>query len=91
MSSNKKIVITDKEWGVLIEIRGMPDNVHSMVYSASHAKNNQVLKGSDEDFDDLLDLISEEIGVGLCPKKNIKILMGICKKIDANSIEWMEW
>lgn len=84
-----KIVISDKEQSVLIDIRGMPERVYSMVYAFQQENGKNVLEGDDDDFDELLRLISEEIGEGLCPKKNIPILLGVCKKIDPESLNWI--
>lgn len=84
-----KIVISDKEQGALIDIRGMPDRVYSMVYAFRQENGKNVLEGDDSDFDELLRLISEEIGERLCSKKNIPLLLRVCKKIDPDSLNWI--
>lgn len=84
-----KIVISDKERSALIDIRGMPERVYSMVYDFQQENGKNVLEGDDDDFEQLLGLISEEIGVGLCRKKNIPILLCVCKKIDPESLNWI--
>lgn len=84
-----KILISEKEHNALIEIRGMPESVYSMVYSFKKEKSNYVLDGKNEDFEDLLSLISEEIGEGFCLKKNISTLLSICQKVDPESLDWI--
>jgi adenosyl cobinamide kinase/adenosyl cobinamide phosphate guanylyltransferase len=89
MNSIEKILISQKEHCALMDIRGMPDSVHSMVYSSKMEKDKHVLTGADEAFEELLSLISEEIGEGLCPQKNISLLLKICKRIDPESLDWI--
>jgi len=84
-----KVLITEKEHDTLIDIRGLPDSVYSMVYAFKKEKGKCVLEGEQGDFDDLLSLISEEIGEGLCSRKNIPALLGICKKVDPESLDWI--
>jgi len=50
---------------------------------------DHILKGESEDFDDLLSLISEEIGEGMCTKANGRYLLAVCKKIDPSSLDWI--
>lgn len=49
-----------------MDIYGPPENVHSMIMLSNRDGKNQILEGDEKDFDDLLSLISEEIGEGLC-------------------------
>lgn len=84
-----KVLITNKEHNTLTDIRGMPDNVFSMVMAANRELDQYALDGDQEDFDDLLGLISEEIGEGFCPKKNISGLIGVCRKVDPSSLDWI--
>ena len=89
MSKSRKIPLTKKQQYALFDIRGTPDAVHSMIYSMDTVNGKEVLKGSSDDFDELLSLISEEIGEGLCPKKNITPLLQICEKVDPESLDWI--
>lgn len=89
MNSVEKILISQKEHNALMDIRGMPDSVHSMVYSFKMEKDKYVLKGDNEAFEELLSLISEEIGEGLCPRKNVSTLLKICERIDPESLAWI--
>ncbi|MBF0363723.1 MAG: hypothetical protein HQK49_22075 [Oligoflexia bacterium] len=84
-----KVLISEKEHYALIDIRDVPDCVHHMVYGANHIKDKYVLEGEKDSFDELLSLISEEIGEGLCPKKNIPTLLSICKKVNPESLDWI--
>jgi hypothetical protein len=89
MNSKEKILISKKEHNALMDIRGMPDSVHLMVYSSKMEKDKHVLMGNDETFEELLSLISEEIGEELCPRKNISTLLKICERIDPESLTWI--
>jgi hypothetical protein len=84
-----KVLISKKEFNALMDIRGLPDTVYSMLYAFKEENGKHVLEGDEESFDDLLSLISEEIEVEFCPKKNISALLGVCKKVDPESLEWI--
>lgn len=62
-----KNLISQKEYNALFDIRGMPENVHLMIYSSKTERNKKtgkiqhILEGNDENFEELLELINEEI------------------------------
>jgi hypothetical protein len=60
-----------------------------MVMSANFNDGKYSIEGDEEDFDDLLNLISEEIGEGLCSSKNATALLAVCKKVDPSSLNWI--
>ena len=82
-----EIYVTQPQYSALMDIYGPPSNVHEIIMISKRQGKGQLLKGDEEDFDDLLSLISEEIGEGMCSKTNAKHLLGICKKIDAESLD----
>lgn len=51
-----KVLISKKEFGVLLDIRGVPDTVHSMLYAFKEEDGKHVLEGDEDSFDDLLGL-----------------------------------
>ena len=81
----KNIKITDNQYSALLNIYGPPESVHDMIMCSS----DNVLSGDQDDFDDLLHLISEEIGEGLCSASDAKKLSAIAKKVDPTSIHWL--
>ena len=74
-----KISLSKREYSTLMDIRGAPEDVHFMIYASKTEKGRNVLEGDEEIFDGLLSLISEEIGEGLCPSKNISPYWGFAK------------
>lgn len=84
-----KISVTLTQYAALLDIYGPPQNVHSLI-NCSRTKNGQfILEGEPEDFDELLSVISEEIGEDFCSKSNAKSLLAVCKKIDPGSLDWI--
>ena len=84
-----KIILSKKEYRALDEIRGAPEDVHYMVMCSKEEQGRMVLEGNESTFEELLGLISEEISERLCPAKNISPLLGICKKINPSSLDWV--
>jgi len=84
-----KIVITNTQYSALMDIYGPPKNIHHMIMTCKFQDGKVVLEGDEDDFDDLLGLISEEIGEKMCPKKNINSLLCVCKKVDPGSMDWI--
>lgn len=84
-----KISITKIQYWALMDIHGAPANVHQLIMNAGLKEGKYFIEGEDDDFDELLSLISEEIGEGLCSAKNATAMLGICKKIDPDSLNWI--
>jgi len=84
-----KISLTKIQYWALMNIYGPPTNVHLMIMTAKSNDGKYLIEGDDEDFEDLLSLISEEIGEGLCSRKDATTLLGICKKVDPSSLDWI--
>lgn len=84
-----EVSVTSAQYSALMDIYGPPNNVHDMIMLSRSSGKGQILEGEEEDFDDLLSLISEEIGEGMCNKTNAKRLLAICKKIDPESLDWI--
>lgn len=84
-----EVKISMKQYCALSDIYGPPQNIHYMITCARLENENWVLEGKAEEFDELLSLISEEIGEGLCSKANARELLGVCKKVDPSSLDWI--
>lgn len=84
-----KISFTKAQYSALMNIYGPPANVHQLIMSALPKDGKYVIDGDDDDFEELLNLISEEIGDGLCSKKDAITLLGVCKKVDPASLDWI--
>jgi len=84
-----RLKLTAREYGALIAIRGMPENVHYMVHTARTNDHGYVLKGEGKTLNELLDLLSEELSDAICPRKNVQSLLRICKKVDPDCLEWI--
>jgi hypothetical protein len=84
-----EVTISMKQYAALSGIYGPPQNIHYMIVCASFENENWVLEGKTEEFDELLSLISEVIGEGLCSTANARELLGICKQIDPSSLDWI--
>jgi hypothetical protein len=84
-----KILISKNQYWALMDIYGPPENVHLMIMTARQHDGKYSIEGDEDDFEDLLRLISEELGEGLCSKKNISALVGICKRVDPASLDWI--
>jgi hypothetical protein len=84
-----KISITKSQYYALMDIYGPSKNVHDMIICAGSKDGKYLIEGDEDDFDDLLSLISEEIGEGLCSRKDATTLLGVCKKVDPSSLDWI--
>lgn len=69
-----ELVLSDREYSAIMDIRGMPDGAHMMRMCASLHQDGWILRGSHEDFDGLLQVVDEEIEERLAPKKNLPAL-----------------
>lgn len=85
----EKITVSSSEYSALMNIRGTPDKVHSMIFLADNVGKNWELEGDEEAFDELLSTISEEVCYELSPKKNLNALLRVCKKVDTESLDWI--
>lgn len=62
-----------------------------MIMAAELKDRKYLIEGNEEEyFEDLLNLINEEIGEGLCSRKDAISLLDLCKKIDPYSLNWIE-
>lgn len=84
-----KISITKTQYWALMDIYGPPKNVHHMIMNVDLKDGKYLMEGDDEDFEDLLSLISEEVGEGICSSKDATILLSVCKKVDPSSLNWI--
>lgn len=85
-----KISLTKIQYYALMNIYGPPGNVHHMIMAAESKDGKYLIESNEEeDFEDLLNLISEEIGEGLCSRKDAATLLGVCKKVDPDSLNWI--
>lgn len=84
-----KVSITKTQYSALMNISGPPNNVHDMIMNTALVDGKYLMEGDEEDFEDLLNLISEEIGEGLCSNKDATTLLGVCKKVDPSSLNWI--
>jgi hypothetical protein len=80
-----QIKLTDTQYTSLLNIYGPPANVHDMIMCSA----NSTLNGDEDDFNDLMTLIGEEIGEGLCSVADTKRLRAIAKKVDPSSVHWI--
>ena len=69
-----ELVLSNREYSAIMDIRGMPDGAHTMRMCASLHQNGWILRGSHDDYDGLLQVVDEEIEEGLAPKKNMAAL-----------------
>lgn len=73
-----------------MDIRGVPESVQEMRFSAQAKENSKwEITGDEETLGELLSLISEELCYDLCPKKSVSPLLRICKKVDPASLDWI--
>jgi len=84
-----KISFTKTQYAALMNIYGPPADVHQLIMSAHLKDGKFIIDGDEDDFEELLNLISEEIGDGLCSKKDAATLLGVCKKVDPASLDWI--
>jgi hypothetical protein len=69
-----ELVLNNREYASIMDIRGMPDGAHTMRMCAKIHEDGWILRGSHDDFDGLLQVVDEEIEEGLAPKKNLPAL-----------------
>ena len=84
-----KINVSTTQYTALLDIYGPPENVHYLLMCSEPKDGKFVLEGEKEDFDDLLSVISQDIGSGLCSKTTARQLLGVCKKIEPSSLDWI--
>ena len=86
-----KIALTGTQHSALLDIYGPPENIHHMIMSCHFKDKKWIMEGDEDDFDDLLGLVSEEIGEGMCSKANASRLLAVCKKVDPSAADWISW
>ena len=84
-----KITLTKTQYNALDHIYGRPENVHYLIMCAKPTDKGWILEGSDETFNELLEIINEEICEVRCSQKRAKSLIAVCKKVDPKSLDWM--
>ena len=84
-----KVNVSNAQYSALMEIYGLPENVNSMIMCCAPEAGKWTLEGDAEDFEDLLSVISEEIGKGVCSQTNARHLSSLCKKVDPSSLDWI--
>lgn len=84
-----KLIVSKAQYSALMAIYGPPENVHYMIMCSLPKDGKFSLEGEKEDFEDLLSVISEDIGEGFCSKTNAGHLLAVCKKIDPSSLDWI--
>jgi len=84
-----KINVSNAQYAALMEIHGPPENVNSMIMCCAPKAGKWTLEGDAKDFEDLLSVIGEEIGEGICSQTNCKHLRSVCKKVDRSSLDWI--
>jgi len=67
--------ISNKEYSALINIRGLKEKAHYLVWAAKETKSGgYMLRGSSDAFDELTSDVSDEINYELSPKYQLKQL-----------------
>lgn len=84
-----KVAVTYAQHRALTNIYGPPENVYNLIWDARNNDTRYFLEGDSDDFDDLLCVISEEVGESLCSKADAKALLQVCKKVDPTSLDWI--
>ncbi len=84
-----EVAVTSTQYSALSDIYGPPQDVYYMIMCSRLVDGTWLLSGDEEVFEELLGVISEEIGEGLCSKTNARALIGVCKKIDPSSLDWI--
>ena len=84
-----EVSLTNAQYSALMDIYGPPENIHFMIMTSRSKDGRVILEGDEEDFEDLLNIISEDIAEDLSPKKNIRNLLAVCKKVDPTSLDWI--
>jgi hypothetical protein len=82
LEETETFFITDKEYGALINIRGLKEKAHLMVMSANGSKSGgYTLKGSSEAFDELTSDLDDEIIYELSPKYRCTQLQKLYRRL----------
>jgi hypothetical protein len=84
-----KIELSNPQYNALLHIYGPPETVHYMFMTAKIVNKTYVINGTNDEFEELLNVISEEIGEGNCSRTNAKHLFSVCKKVDPSSLNWI--
>jgi len=84
-------VTTDAAQGrALNQLRGLPPDAHMLIMcSKTKPSGALVLDGSEDDFAQLIDHISEEIADGMLSPRASQALGSLCIKIDPACREWL--
>lgn len=81
--------ITDKEYSALINIRGLKENAHYLVWGAKQMKGGgHLLRGSPEAFDELTSDVDDEINYELSPKYRLKQLEKLYRRLAPDDDEF---
>ena len=82
MEETEIFPITDKEYGALINIRGLKEKAHLLVLSAKESKSGgYTLKGSSKAFDELTSDLGDEISYDLSPPRPLTHLRKLYNRL----------
>lgn len=85
----KKLSLTQQQYSALSDIYGPPTSVHFLLMTSEYEGNRVVLEGREEVFEELIDVIIEEIHEGFCTPTREKLLLQVCRKIDRRSVDYL--
>jgi hypothetical protein len=81
-STEHHVKVSHQEYSALMDIRGLPDDAHTIVMTAGPALDGGwQLKGNRSAFQDLLYTVIEDIEVGIAPRKNQPALVKLCRRL----------
>ena len=82
-NAQRDFTLTHKEYSALMDIRGMHQNAHLLVMTASFNSDEKsaTITGTTEDFDHLFDDIMQDLEEDLAPKKNRAALTRIVQRL----------
>lgn len=73
----------------LAALRGLPARAHMLIMCARPDRSGDILEGTQDDFDELVEHISSEFAEGMVSARDAPLLYAICIKIDPNCAEWL--
>jgi len=84
-----KVKLDPSQSRALAGLQGLPARAHMLIMCSRPDPSGDILEGTQDDFDELVEHISAEFAEGMVSYRDAPLLYAICIKIDPNCAEWL--
>ncbi len=84
-----KVTTNKSQFRALNDRRGLPPRAHRLVMCSRSTSTGGVLEGTEEDFAELVEFISEELAEGMLSATAARALVSLAVKLDPDCADWL--